>query len=137
MRAALPPLLVAAAVPLLAMPPAARCRAAELVPPPNLPSPDSWEPRQTGVLNLLDKVSAQQATLTMHVGDTADFETLHITLSSCQARPATLPADSAARVAIVDTTPGAPGFSGWILADEPAAAMLQSANYDVQLARCQ
>ena len=112
-------------------------RAAELVPPPNLPAPDSWEPRQTGVLHVLDKVSAQQATLTLHVGDSADFETLHITLASCQARPATLPADSAARLAIVDGNPGGAGFTGWILADEPAAAMLQSANYDVQLARCQ
>ncbi len=129
------PRLAAATLPLLLLPPV--CLAAELVPPPNLPSPDSWEPRQTAVLNVLDKVSAQQATLTLHVGDSADFETLHITLASCQARPATLPADSAARVAVVDSNAGAPGFSGWMLAGEPAAAMLQSANYDVQLARCQ
>ncbi len=130
MRALIPLSLVALALPVVA-------HAAELVPPPNLPAPDSWEPRQTGVLHVLDKVSAQQSTLTLHVGDTADFETLHITLASCQARPATLPADSAARVAIVDGNAGGAGFTGWILADEPAAAMLQSANYDVQLARCQ
>ena len=122
-------LLVAASV--------APCAAAELVPPPNLPAPDSWEPRQTGVINVLDKVSAQASTLTLHVGDTVAFETLQITLSSCQARPATLPADSAARVIIVDGTAGAPSFSGWMLAHEPAAAMLASAVYDVQLARCQ
>ncbi len=116
---------------------AAPLPAAELVAPPNLPSPDSWQPRETGVLHLLDKVSAQSTTLTLHVGDTVSFQTLSITLSSCQARPPELPADSAARIVVVDSTTGAPGFSGWLLADEPGASMFENPVYDIQLAGCQ
>ncbi len=112
-------------------------RAAELVPPPNLPAPDSWQPRQTGVIHVLDKVSAQATTLTLHVGDTVAYQSLSITLAACQARPPELPADSAARLIVVDSTTGAPGFSGWILADEPGASMFEHPVYDIQLARCQ
>ena len=110
--------------------------AAEVVATPDLPAPDSWQPRQSGVMHVLDKVSAQATTLTMHVGDTVSYQTLSITLSACEGRPPELPADSAARLVVVDHTTGAPGFSGWILSGEPGASTFENPVYDIQLAQC-
>lgn len=125
---------LALAAGLLAAPAA---QAAEQVPPPNLPAPDSWEPRQTGIIHVLDKVSAQSTTLTLHVGDTVSYQTLSITLSSCQARPPALPADSAGRLAVVDSHTGGAAFTGWLLAGEPGTSQFENPVYDIQLASCQ
>jgi hypothetical protein len=95
-----------------------------------------WEKRDVADLDALDKISAKMTTLQVPVGATVHYESLSITVRSCQVRPANLAPDAAAFVQITDSHPNAPGFSGWLLEDEPALSMFQHPVYDVKLADC-
>ena len=99
-------------------------------------TPDTWLPRDTADLIVLDKVNAKSTPLTLKVGQAADNQSLSIALRACVARPPDLPKDSAAYFDITDSRPGAPGFHGWILADEPSVSMFQHPIYDVRLVAC-
>ena len=109
---------------------------AEPVTPPEISPPDTWQPRQSGTLRLLNKLDSTTNTLTMHVGETRRVESLSITLKACDVRPPDLPQDATAQLSVVDSREGAPGFDGWILANEPAAAMFEHPVYDIRLAGC-
>ena len=109
---------------------------AETVTPPTLSPPDSWVPRQTGILRVLNKLDSTVTTLTLPVGTSSTLQTLTVTLAACDVRPQDLPQDATARVTVVDSREGTPGFNGWILANEPGAAMLEHPVYDIQLAGC-
>jgi hypothetical protein len=103
---------------------------------PDISPPDTWQPRQSGTLRVLNKIDSTVSTLTLKVGETMPFQSLQITLSGCFVRPPDLPADATAHVAIVDSRPDQPGFNGWILKNEPGLNMLEHPVYDVQLAGC-
>ena len=103
---------------------------------PNLPPPDSWTPRQSGTLRVLNKLDSTVQTLDLHVGQTAKLQTLSITLRACQVRPDGLPEDATAQLSVVDSREGQPGFEGWILEKEPSLNMLEHPVYDIQLAGC-
>ncbi len=109
---------------------------AEPITPPEISPPDTWQPRQSGTLRLLNKLDSTTNTLTMHVGETRRVESLSITLKACDVRPPDLPQDATAQLTVVDSREGAPGFDGWMLANEPAAAMLEHPVYDIRLAGC-
>ncbi len=99
-------------------------------------APDSWVPRDTADLLVLDKVNAKSTAVTLKVGQAADNASLSIALRACVVRPPDLPKDSAAYLDITDSRPGAPGFHGWMLANEPAVSMLEHPIYDVRLVAC-
>jgi hypothetical protein len=109
---------------------------AEEVKPPDLSPPDTWQPRQSGTLRVMNKIDSTVASVTLHVGETTTFQSLQITLSGCFVRPPDLPADAAAHLVIADKRPDQPGFNGWVLKNEPALNMLEHPVYDVQLAGC-
>ncbi len=109
---------------------------ADEVKAPDISPPDSWQPRPSGTLLVMNKIDSTVASVTLQVGQTQTFQSLKITLSGCFVRPPDLPADAAAQLVIVDTRPDQPGFSGWILKNEPALHMLEHPVYDVQLAGC-
>jgi hypothetical protein len=109
---------------------------AEEIKPPDISPADSWQPRQTGTVRVMNKIASTVATLTLHVGETMPFQSLTITLSGCFVRPPDRPADAAAHLAITDTRPDQPSFNGWILKNEPALNMLEHPVYDVQFAGC-
>ncbi len=111
-------------------------RAAETVAPPHLPDPDTWLPRQTAELRVLDKVAAQATPLVLAVGQGAGFHSLTVTVRACAVRPPELPPDSAAFLDIVDSHEGEPGFHGWMFSGEPQIAMLENPLYDVHLLSC-
>jgi hypothetical protein len=117
---------------------AAGTRAAETPPGPIAPSPspDVWVPRTTADIQVLDKVNAASVTVTLKVGQVADNASLSITLRACSVRPPDLPQDATAYLDIADSRPGAPGFHGWIFANEPALSMLEHPIYDVRLINC-
>ena len=96
----------------------------------------TWLPEGNAVLQVLDKVNAQNALLTVKVGDTAKFGALAIAVQACDVRPPDQPQDAAAFLVITDSHPDAPGFHGWMLADEPALSMLQHPIYDVRVIGC-
>jgi hypothetical protein len=103
---------------------------------PSLPPPDSWTPRQSGTLRVLNKLDSTVQTLDLHVGQTAKLQTLSITLRACQVRPDGLPEDATAHLSVVDSRDGEPGFEGWILEKEPSLNMLEHPVYDIQLKGC-
>ncbi|MDE2198126.1 MAG: DUF2155 domain-containing protein [Rhodospirillales bacterium] len=95
-----------------------------------------WVARQGVRLTALDKVTARSETLRGTVGGTLTFHSLSIAVRACVARPADQPQDYAAYLDITDATKSAPGFHGWMLADEPSAAMLEHPVYDIRLLAC-
>ena len=103
---------------------------------PAPPRPNVWVPQGTAILQALDKVNAQSATLTVKVGQSATFGSLTIAVQSCQIRPPDQPADAAAFLTITDSHPDAPGFKGWMLRSEPAISMLEHPIYDVRVIGC-
>lgn len=106
-------------------------------PDPGLQSaPDAWLQRDTADLVVLDKVNAKATPITLKVGQAADNASMSIALRACVARPPDLPKDSAAFFDIKDSRPGAPGFHGWMLANEPSVSMFQHPIYDVRLVAC-
>ena len=96
----------------------------------------TWLPEGNAVLQVLDKVNAQNAVLTVKVGDTTQYGALSIAVQACDVRPPDQPQDAAAFLVITDSHPDAPGFHGWMLADEPALSMLQHPIYDVRVIGC-
>ena len=104
-------------------------------PPGSLP-PAAWLPQTIALLQVLDKVNAQNATLTVKVGQSAQFGSLTIAVQSCQIRPPDRPQDATAYLTISDSHADAPGFRGWMLANHPSLSMLQHPIYDVRVVGC-
>ena len=96
----------------------------------------TWLPEGNAVLQVLDKVNAQNSVLTVKVGDKTKYGSLEIAVQACDVRPPDQPQDAAAFLVITDSHPDAPGFHGWMLADEPALSMLQHPIYDVRVVGC-
>ncbi len=113
-----------------------RVALAETVPSPTISPPDAWVARQSATLRVLNKLDSTVTTLILHVGEQRTLQSLTIKLQGCAVRPPDLPQDATAELSVVDSREGNPGFQGWILANEPAAAMLEHPVYDIQLAAC-
>jgi hypothetical protein len=105
-------------------------------PVPAAPQPRLWLTRGTAVLQALDKVNAQTASLTVPVGQSATYGSLTIAVKGCVVRPADQPQDAAAFLDITDSRPEQPGFSGWVLRSAPSISMLQHPIYDVRVVGC-
>jgi hypothetical protein len=106
--------------------------------PPAAPQPmqQTWLPQNTAQLQVLDKVNAQNALLTVKVGQEAQFGSLNIQVQACNIHPPDQPQDSAAFLTITDSHADAPGFRGWMLANNPSLSMLQHPIYDVRVVGC-
>jgi hypothetical protein len=103
-------------------------------PPPQWPN--DWVPAGSAKLQALDKVGAQAANLTAKIGQPVTFGSLTITVKACVIRPPAEPADAAAYLVVDDSHPDSPGFSGWMLANEPSVSMMQNPIYDLHVAGC-
>jgi len=99
-------------------------------------SPEPWLPRQTGEIQVIDKLNAHATAMTLRVGQQAENGSLTIALRNCAIRPPNVPQDSAAFLDIKDNRAGAPGFYGWMFSGEPAVAMLENPIYDVHVVAC-
>ncbi len=98
--------------------------------------PDTWQPRNTAELLLLDKIRAQPSTLQVKVGQSATFGTLTISVKGCAARPPDLPQDYAAFLEVTDSRPSGAVFRGWMLANTPSVSQLEHPIYDLRLVAC-
>ena len=104
--------------------------------PPQLSPADTWQPRTSATLRVMNKIDSTVQVLTVPVGGNVNFESLTIRVSGCYVRPPDLPADAAAHLTITDSRPEQPGFDAWMLRNEPALNMLEHPVYDVQLSGC-
>ena len=98
--------------------------------------PGTWLQRDTADLLVLDKVNAKSTALTLKVGQAADNASLSITLRACAVRPPDQAQDSTAFLDVRDSRPGAPGFHGWMFANEPSVNMLEHPVYALRLVAC-
>ena len=134
----MPPSARQPSAPVATPPPADQTQAPPPVAPPAAPQSMqlTWVPQSTAQLQVLDKVNAQNALLTVKVGQEAQFGSLNILVQACDIHPPDQPQDSAAFLTITDSRPDAPGFRGWMLADNPSLSMLQHPIYDVRVVGC-
>ena len=98
-----------------------------------------WVPARTAELQALDKVTARVTVLRATVGQAVRFGTLSITVRACQARPPDEVPDAAAFIEVVDSAAPAgspPAFRAWMLANAPAASMLEHSVYDLRILEC-
>ena len=100
------------------------------------PLPLTWVPLGSAQVQVLDKVNAQNALLTIKVGQEAKFGSLSIGVQACDIHPPDQPQDFAAYLTITDSHADAPGFRGWMLANNPSLSMLQHPVYDVRVIGC-
>jgi hypothetical protein len=121
-------------LPLAPAPPADQAQPPSSAAP--LPVPLTWLPLGSAQIQVLDKVNAQNALLTIKVGQGAQFGSLSIVVQACNIHPPDQPQDSAAFLTITDSHADAPGFRGWMLANNPSLSMLQHPVYDVRVIGC-
>jgi hypothetical protein len=100
------------------------------------PLPNIWLPRGSAELQMLDKVNAQTATMTVKLGQSVQYGSLTIMLKACDVRPPDQPADAAAFLVITDNHPEGSGFTGWMVRDDPSLSMLEHPLYDVRVVSC-
>jgi hypothetical protein len=105
---------------------------------PTAPQPvqQTWVPQGGVQLQVLDKANAQNAVLTVKVGQEAQFGSLKIQVQDCKIHLPDQPQDSAAYLTITDSHGDAPGFRGWMLANTPSVSMLEHPIYDVRVVGC-
>jgi len=130
----------AAVLLLLAAPDAALAQAApEPADAPAERRQREMEPRDTAVLQGLDKTTARTGTFAVPVGGQAEFGTLLVRVRACmEAAPIETP-ESAAFLEIWDRRPGEDPderFSGWMFASSPALSALEHPVYDVWVIAC-
>lgn len=121
-----------------APPPPAQSPPSQQQASPTAPQPTqpTWLPAGGVELQVLDKVNAEKAVLTVKVGEEAQFRSLNIQLQACDVHPPDQPQDSAAYLTITDSLGDSPGFRGWMLANNPSLSMLQHPIYDVRVVGC-
>jgi hypothetical protein len=88
------------------------------------------------VLQLLDKIDAQSATLTVKAGQSAQYGTLTIAVRACDVSTPDEKPDATAFLDITDSHADAPSFHGWMLRSAPSVSMLQHPMYDVRVLGC-
>lgn len=99
----------------------------------------AWVPKPVAKLQALDKVTARIAILDATVDRPLRYGTLTITVRACNARPADEVPDAAAYIEVRDNLAAAnapPAFRGWMLANAPAANMLEHPVYDLRILEC-
>ena len=130
MRRALPFLLL-----LLSLPGAVLAQGSDQGPPAEA----GWVRKRGAQLQALDKVTARITVLDAAVGQPVRFGSLTVTVRACNARPPDEVPDAAAYIEVRDDLlpPAAPlAFRGWMLANAPAAHMLEHPVYDLRILDC-
>lgn len=103
------------------------------------PAEAGWVRKRTAELQALDKVTARITVLNATVDQPVRFGSLNITVRACNARPPDEVPDAAAFIEVRDSLAppnAAPAFRGWMLANAPAAHMLEHPVYDLRILDC-
>ena len=99
-------------------------------------APDSWVPKGTADLVLLDRLRGQPMPVSVKVGGSTVFGTLTVGVKGCVARPPDLAQNAAAFLDIIDSKESAPPFHGWVLSNTPSVSVYEHPVYDLRLVTC-
>lgn len=102
-------------------------------------TPAAAAPKNTAVLQGLDKVTARVETFDAQLNRPVKFGSMEITLRHCDRTPPEEPPESAAFLEIEEKREGDEAkelFSGWMFASSPALSALQHPVYDVWVLEC-
>ena len=88
------------------------------------------------VLRGIDKINGLLYDIEMYAGQTAEFGTLRIALSSCRYPVGNPAGDAFAALKITDAERGTEVFSGWMVASSPALSAMDHSRYDIWVMRC-
>lgn len=110
--------------------------AAEAIAPPVMYPATLWQGRGEAIIRVLNRTDSHIETLTIPVGEQAQYRSLHLQVTRCVERPETLPRDAAALVTTSDETDPDARFTGWILAEEPSLNAYKSALYGLAVVAC-
>jgi hypothetical protein len=103
------------------------------------PAEAGWVRKNTAQLQALDKVTARITVLNATVDQPVRFGSLTVTVRACNARPPDEVPDAAAFIEVRDDLAPANAplvFQGWMLANAPAAHMLEHPVYDLRILSC-
>jgi len=120
----------------MVLPVVAHADAPQWLAPPVMYPPDTWKGRGVAIVRILDKLDAHVQILNIPAGQDATYKSLTLHARACLERPPTLPADTAAWLAVRDAHEGMTPFDGWMLTQEPALGLFQNPLYDVQVVGC-
>lgn len=100
----------------------------------------AWaDPKNTAILQGLDKVTARVSTFEVAIDQPIDFGTLRLRVRYCDRTPPEEQPEAAAFVEIDELRPGAEQkalFTGWMFASSPGLNAVEHAVYDVWLLDC-
>lgn len=111
-------------------------QAANILTPPAIYPPSTWQGKSVAVLRVLRRVDSHVEEMTIPVGQEARYKTLHLQVEQCVDRPKTLSPDSAARLVISDEANANFHFEGWILRSNPALSTYTNPLYGVSVVKC-
>ena len=92
--------------------------------------------RDAAVIRIMNKAAGKVQTVTLPVGQNAQYEKLNMVVRSCKQ---TDPFDAEDFFMFIEINKSDSGqiFSGWMSANEPGDNPLQNADYDLWLVRCE
>lgn len=97
------------------------------------------EPRNTAILQGLDKVTARVSTFEVAIDQPIDFGALRIRVRHCDRTPPEERPEAAAFIEIDELRPGQEQkvlFTGWMFASSPGLNAVEHAVYDVWVLDC-
>lgn len=101
--------------------------------------PNRWIKRSKAILRLLNIPDSTVRQVAVRVGGTLHAGGLSILVQACVVRPMDLPWNAAAFLKVSRITHANPShrlFDGWLIANDPAAAVLQTRTIAVDLVGC-
>ena len=90
----------------------------------------------SAILRGLDTLNGTVRDFTIAVGETLEFERLHVTLYACRYPEGDIEGDAYAFLKIRDKRESKDRFSGWMLASSPALSALDHPRYDIWVLNC-
>lgn len=90
----------------------------------------------SAILRGLDTLNGTVRDFTIRVGETLEFERLHVSLYACRYPPDDIEGEALAFLNIRDKRESEDRFKGWMLASSPALSALDHPRYDIWVLSC-
>jgi hypothetical protein len=100
--------------------------------------PNSWVPKQTAEIGVLDKIDGSVSTVSIAVGGQSVVGDLQVNVQACMTRPPDQVPDAAVFLALQNTQNAAapPNYRGWLVKSAPGAAVAGDASETFRIIDC-